>query len=56
VLLMSREAAEQPDLKLVARLVAYAHAGVDPQYMGSGPVPATGLAWRRARLSSATWT
>jgi acetyl-CoA C-acetyltransferase len=25
----------------MARLVAYAHAGVDPKYMGIGPVPAS---------------
>jgi acetyl-CoA C-acetyltransferase len=27
----------------LARLVGYTHAGVDPQYMGMGPVPATHL-------------
>jgi acetyl-CoA C-acetyltransferase len=39
-------------LKLVplARLVAYAHAGVDPAFMGIGPVPATKLALQRAGL------
>ena len=36
----------------VARLVAYAHAGVDPAYMGIGPVPATRLALERAGLSA----
>ncbi|WDD90817.1 acetyl-CoA C-acyltransferase family protein [Burkholderia sp. FERM BP-3421] len=50
VLLMSREAAEQRGLKPMARLVAYAHAGVDPQYMGIGPVPATRTALQRAGL------
>jgi acetyl-CoA C-acetyltransferase len=35
----------------LARLVAYAHAGVDPAYMGMGPVPATRLALERANLS-----
>src|SRR6202795_1982752 len=35
----------------VARLVAYAHAGVDPAYMGIGPVPATRLALERAGLT-----
>src|SRR5262249_46605694 len=34
----------------VARLVAYAHAGVDPKIMGLGPVPATRLALQRAGL------
>jgi acetyl-CoA C-acetyltransferase len=36
----------------VARLVAYAHAGVDPAYMGIGPVPATRLALERAGLAA----
>jgi acetyl-CoA C-acetyltransferase len=31
--------------------VAYAHAGVDPQLMGIGPVPATRLALKRAGLT-----
>jgi acetyl-CoA C-acetyltransferase len=32
-------------------LVAYGHAGVEPAYMGIGPVPATRLALERAGLS-----
>jgi acetyl-CoA C-acetyltransferase len=51
VLLMSREAAAQRGLKPLARLVSYAHAGVDPRYMGIGPVPATRIALQRAGLS-----
>jgi acetyl-CoA C-acetyltransferase len=51
VLLMSREAAERRGIHPMARLVAYAHAGVDPQYMGIGPVPATRLVLQRAGLS-----
>jgi acetyl-CoA C-acetyltransferase len=51
VLLMSREAAEQRGIKPIARLVAYAHAGVDPLHMGIGPVPATQIALQRAGLS-----
>jgi len=39
------------DLKPLARLVGYAHAGVDPDYMGVGPVPATQQVLRRAGLS-----
>ena len=38
-------------LKPQARLVAYAHAGVDPQIMGIGPVPATRAALQRAGLT-----
>src|SRR3546814_19854700 len=37
-------------LKPLARLVAYSHAGVDPAYMGIGPVPATRLVLQRAGL------
>jgi acetyl-CoA C-acetyltransferase len=36
--------------KPLARIVAYGHAGVDPAYMGIGPVPATQLALKRAGL------
>ena len=34
----------------LARLVAWGHAGVDPNYMGIGPVPATRAALARAGL------
>jgi acetyl-CoA C-acetyltransferase len=37
-------------LKPLARLVSYGHAGVDPEIMGMGPVPATQLALQRAGL------
>jgi acetyl-CoA C-acetyltransferase len=50
VLLMERKAAERKGLKPMARLVAYAHAGVDPKYMGIGPVPAVKKALERAAL------
>jgi acetyl-CoA C-acetyltransferase len=40
LVLMERRAAETRGLKPMGRLVAYAHAGVDPKYMGIGPVPA----------------
>jgi len=40
VVLMERTAAEKQGLKPLARLVAYAHAGVEPQVMGLGPIPA----------------
>jgi acetyl-CoA C-acetyltransferase len=50
VLLMERGAAEQRQIKPLARLVSYAHAGVDPLYMGIGPVPATRIALQRAGL------
>ena len=53
VLLMERSVAAKRGLKPMARLVAYAHAGVDPKYMGIGPVPATRRALERAGLQVA---
>ncbi|MYN12230.1 acetyl-CoA C-acyltransferase [Pusillimonas sp. TS35] len=50
VLLMSARAAQARGVKPMARLVSYAHAGVDPRYMGIGPVPATRLALQKAGL------
>jgi acetyl-CoA C-acetyltransferase len=51
VLLMEAGAAKARGVKPLARLVAYAHAGVDPKYMGIGPVPATQLALKKAGLT-----
>ncbi len=51
VVLMERTVAEKRGLKPMARLVAYAHAGVDPKYMGIGPVPATQKVLEKAGLS-----
>jgi acetyl-CoA C-acetyltransferase len=53
VVLMERGAAEAKGLKPMARLVAYAHAGVEPKYMGIGPIPAVRRALDRAGLSIA---
>ena len=39
--------------KPLARLVAYGHAGVDPQVMGLGPIPASKAALKKAGLSIA---
>jgi len=50
VVLMERTAAERRGLVPRARLVAYAHAGVSPVYMGIGPVPAVRTALARAGL------
>lgn len=51
VVLMEASAAKARGAKPLARLVAYAHAGVDPKYMGIGPVPATQLALKKAGLT-----
>jgi len=53
VVLMEAAAAKARGLQPMARLVSYAHAGVDPRYMGIGPVPATRLALQKAGLSVA---
>ena len=51
VVLMEAGTAKARGVKPLARLVAYAHAGVDPKYMGIGPVPATQLALKKAGLT-----
>ena len=53
VVLMDAKTAQARGAKPMARLVAYAHAGVDPKYMGIGPVPATQLALKKAGLTVA---
>ncbi len=50
-LLAGEDAVRRHNLKPMARLVAYAHAGVEPAYMGMGPVPATRQALAKAGLS-----
>ena len=52
VLLATATAVKDSGLKPLARLVAYAHAGVDPKLMGLGPVPASRLALQRAGLTA----
>ena len=51
VVLMEASTAKARGVKPLARLVAYAHAGVDPKYMGIGPVPATQMALKKAGLT-----
>jgi acetyl-CoA C-acetyltransferase len=50
VVLMERRAADRRGVRPLARLVAYAHAGVEPRFMGIGPVPAVRAVLERARL------
>jgi len=50
VVLMEAGTARARGLQPLARLVAYAHAGVDPRYMGIGPVPASQMALKKAGL------
>jgi len=51
VMLMSGEALKSSGAKPLARLVAYAHAGVNPEIMGIGPVPASKAVLKRAGLT-----
>lgn len=51
VLMMSARKAAELGLKPIARIKAYASAGVDPKIMGMGPVPASKLC-----LAKAGWT
>jgi acetyl-CoA C-acetyltransferase len=53
VLLANADAVRAQGLSPMARLVAYAHAGVEPAYMGMGTVPATRTALLRAGLAVA---
>jgi acetyl-CoA C-acetyltransferase len=50
VVLMEAAAAERDGFKPMARLVGYAHAGLDPKIMGLGPVPATQALLRKTGL------
>ncbi len=50
VLLMDLDTATRSNIKPMARLVAYAHSGVEPLYMGIGPVPATKKVLEKAGL------
>ncbi|HEY7168492.1 MAG TPA: thiolase family protein [Candidatus Binatia bacterium] len=51
LLLTTPENAEKLKLKPLARIVASAAAGVHPNYMGIGPIPASQKALKRAGLS-----
>ena len=48
VVLMSLEEAKKRGLKPMARIVSWAHAGVDPSIMGTGPIPASKKALEKA--------
>jgi acetyl-CoA C-acetyltransferase len=50
IVMMEAGAAQRAGRKPMARLVSYAHSGVDPKYMGIGPVPAVKKALERAGL------
>lgn len=51
VMLASEEAVKEFNLTPLAEIVAHAQAGVDPAYMGLGPVPAIGKVLTKANMS-----
>ncbi len=51
VLLMTEEEASRRNIQPLARIASWATAGVDPQIMGTGPIPAS-----RKALSKAGWS
>ena len=51
VVLMGADRAAKEGRKVLGRIVSWAHAGVDPAVMGTGPIPAS-----RAALKRAGWT
>ena len=53
VVLVAGDRLQALNVKPMARLVGYAHAGVEPAYMGIGPVPATQKVLQRTGLKLA---
>jgi acetyl-CoA C-acetyltransferase len=53
VVLMEAGAAQKSGGRPMARLVAYAHAGVEPQLMGLGPIPAVRKVFEKSGLKPA---
>ena len=50
VVMVESKVAQNQNLKPMARLVAYAHAGVEPQLMGLGPIPAVKRVFEKSGL------
>jgi len=48
VIVMSESKAKELGLEILAYIKAYSSAGVDPQIMGTGPIPATRLCLKKA--------
>jgi acetyl-CoA C-acetyltransferase len=53
IVMMEAGAARKAGAKPLARLVAYAHAGVEPNVMGLGPIPAVRRLFEKAGLKPA---
>lgn len=50
VVVMSKEKAEQLGIKPLATITSWASAGVDPLFMGTGPIPACNIALQKSGL------
>jgi acetyl-CoA C-acetyltransferase len=48
VVLMKASQAQKEGRQVLARIVSWAHAGVDPSIMGTGPIPASRMALQKA--------
>lgn len=53
LVIMSKEKAEELGIEPMATIVSYASAGVDPSIMGTGPIPASKKALKKAGLTVA---
>ena len=51
VVIMSKEKADELGVKPLATIKSYASAGVDPKIMGTGPIPSTNKALKKAGLN-----
>lgn len=51
LIMMSKDKSDELGLEPLATIVSHATAGVDPQIMGTGPIPASKLALEKAGLS-----
>ena len=51
VLLMNRAEAEKNNIKPLAKIISWATCGVEPALMGTGPIPATNKALKKAGWS-----
>ncbi len=53
VVMMEADAAHKAGVRPMARLIGYAHAGVEPQVMGLGPIPAVRRVFEKTGLKPA---
>ena len=53
IVMVEKKFSEKNNLKLLARLVAYSHAGVEPHLMGLGPIPAVKRVFEKSGLKPA---